>query len=257
LKVRVILMMRSPVFREALKVTIRVILLISLLFYTSLKVYNYNTLFFKNVFFYITKKFKQIDSGIVASIIIWFFIALCGFNIIKYIYRAINHIMIRKNREKIIKASREKIAQGSKNMAHLVDNSFQLGKFTVHLVHKWFQWKKWKKIHQKSISCQELYMVVNTFYYVSPIVNIIRYIKKHRLLIAAKETKNSLRKLALEVEVYLQSGEVNNLTFPVSEQQINSECPILVKGADYEALDEIYLLLEDIRASLDGEVINV
>jgi hypothetical protein len=107
------------------------------------------------------------------------------------------------------------------------------------------RWRAWSQSSQKPMTCHELYAVINIFCSRYCHTSVIKYIRERRLLIATKGTEASLKKLALEVEVFLQN-----------KQELTSECPILVEQANYETLDEIYLLLEDIRFSLHGNTVS-
>lgn len=122
----------------------------------------------------------------------------------------------------------------------------KVGKMLRMSIRDGLQWRTWAKSSQKPLTCNELYLVIKTFHYRSYHLRVIKHIRKYYLLVATKETEEALRKLALEVEVYLRS-----------EQKMNTECPILVEQANYETLDEIYLLLEDVRSSLYGNAANV
>jgi hypothetical protein len=108
------------------------------------------------------------------------------------------------------------------------------------------RWRAWSRDSQKPMTCDELYAVINTFCSRSSHIRVIKYIREHHLLTATKETEASLKKLALEVEVFLQN-----------KQELTSECPILVEQADYDTLDEISLILENVRSSLYGNMASV
>jgi len=117
--------------------------------------------------------------------------------------------------------------------------------YSVKVLPEWLKWQRWSKSSQKSLTRHEFYTLINTFRYRSYHLRVIKHVRKCYLLIATKETEASLKKLALELEIYLRS-----------KKRIASECPILVGLANYEILDEIYLLLEDIRSSLHEGTIS-
>jgi hypothetical protein len=118
--------------------------------------------------------------------------------------------------------------------------------YSLRMLHEWQKWKKWSKSPKKTLTCHEFYTLINTFCYRSYHLRVIKYVRQSYLLVAVKKTEESLKKLALEVEIYLKNG-----------RKANSECPILIEKADYEVLDEIYLLLKDVRSSLYGNTTSV
>ncbi len=117
---------------------------------------------------------------------------------------------------------------------------------SIKMFPEWLMWKRWSKRSQKSLSCPELYALIKNFHYRPYHLRVLKYVREYYLLVPTKETEKALEKLALEMEVYLRS-----------KKKVVSKCPILVKNANYEILDEIYLLLENIRFSLHGDAVCV
>jgi len=187
-----------------------------------IKIFVYQSTLLRNIVSFIINRWDQVYHSI-AIVLLFFIIAI----------KIAVEIFGRS------KEYGEKIIEIAKNIVYST-------KSMIYLAHSWLRWWAWIRSSQRSINHHEFYVMIENFHHANSSKNIIRHVRKSHLLIATTEVEASLKKLALEVEIYLRS-----------KLQRASECPILVEEADYETLDELYLLLEDIRVSLYGNAISI
>jgi hypothetical protein len=115
-------------------------------------------------------------------------------------------------------------------------------------IRRLWQWRIWIRRQQASMTCQELWQSlagIDTLHR-----RIMEYVREHHLLVITKETEEEMRNLTLEIEQRL--NDISSISSKKQDQNVRES---FINGADDETLDELYLLLEDIRASLQKPMV--